>query len=456
MSAPSPQIPPTDSATEGRPTGSKRRRALLGSVGLAVGLGLMAQTCGEPVQQPLAAFHQVDMGRYCPQSKRPAQRPELALAVAISGGGHRAGNFGMGALLGLEDKGLLQEVDYISTVSGGGWAAGGYVAALHDHLDAGGTHQDFSLQAVFDREGDHSLRRSMERGYKGEIASALLNPWVILTDVNRGDALEEAIDGWLLGQERRGRSLVLGDVFQAAGQCQPQAMVPYWITNSAVVTNGAIFPFTPAALERYSIHGAVHHMETLRFDDPYRAPVAVGVKASAAFPGGVPPTTLHSALTHDDQPLFIHLTDGGVVDNLGLDTALDMLEADTAKRKVLIVVDAFKDHSHPMSTATTPPSALSTAARTTTLAMDSDRLYARKRLSRMAKAMHIEVVYIDLDTLSQANPDSASVRARTAAARQISTDFNLTPEEQTTLVGLGKDAVTKVSTPLLDQLLVNP
>ncbi len=126
-----------------------------------------------------------------------------------------------------------------------------------------------------------------------------------------------------------------------------------------------------------------------------------------------------------------------------------MLEADTAKRKVLIVVDAFKDHSHPMSTATTPPSALSTAARTTTLAMDSDRLYARKRLARMAKAMHIEVVYIDLDTLSQANPDSASVRARTAAARQISTDFNLTTEEQHTLVALGKEAAAQC-TPALD------
>ena len=42
-------------------------------------------------------------------------------ALCISGGGIRSATFGLGVLQGLARKGLLQHVDYISTVSGGGY-----------------------------------------------------------------------------------------------------------------------------------------------------------------------------------------------------------------------------------------------------------------------------------------------------------------------------------------------
>ena len=42
-------------------------------------------------------------------------------AVAISGGGIRSATFALGVLQGLERKGLLQQADYLSTVSGGGY-----------------------------------------------------------------------------------------------------------------------------------------------------------------------------------------------------------------------------------------------------------------------------------------------------------------------------------------------
>src|SRR4051812_42516471 len=42
-------------------------------------------------------------------------------ALCISGGGIRSATFGLGAIQGLAERGLLQQFDYLSTVSGGGY-----------------------------------------------------------------------------------------------------------------------------------------------------------------------------------------------------------------------------------------------------------------------------------------------------------------------------------------------
>ncbi len=50
----------------------------------------------------------------------PTKEPALS-ALCISGGGIRSATFGLGALQGLADHGLLDKFDYLSTVSGGGY-----------------------------------------------------------------------------------------------------------------------------------------------------------------------------------------------------------------------------------------------------------------------------------------------------------------------------------------------
>src|SRR5262245_36058531 len=45
-------------------------------------------------------------------------------ALCISGGGIRSATFGLGAIQGLADHGLLGQFDYLSTVSGGGYIGG--------------------------------------------------------------------------------------------------------------------------------------------------------------------------------------------------------------------------------------------------------------------------------------------------------------------------------------------
>ena len=53
----------------------------------------------------------------------PAERPGSNFGIALSGGGTKASSFAMGVLAGLADHDLLDRADYLSSVSGGGYAA---------------------------------------------------------------------------------------------------------------------------------------------------------------------------------------------------------------------------------------------------------------------------------------------------------------------------------------------
>jgi hypothetical protein len=53
------------------------------------------------------------------------------LGVSLSGGGMRSASFSVGVLSGLDEVGILPKVDYLSTVSGGGYAAYWYVSSLY-------------------------------------------------------------------------------------------------------------------------------------------------------------------------------------------------------------------------------------------------------------------------------------------------------------------------------------
>ena len=46
---------------------------------------------------------------------------DVSLGLAFSGGGIRSASFGMGILQALHEKEVLEKIDYLSTVSGGGY-----------------------------------------------------------------------------------------------------------------------------------------------------------------------------------------------------------------------------------------------------------------------------------------------------------------------------------------------
>lgn len=61
-----------------------------------------------------------------PAFMKGGERPDFG--IALSGGGTKASSFSFGVMAGLSDHGMLDSADYVSTVSGGGYAAYFYYA----------------------------------------------------------------------------------------------------------------------------------------------------------------------------------------------------------------------------------------------------------------------------------------------------------------------------------------
>ena len=342
--------------------------------------------------QKMEAFEppRVDLSRYKSVQTRTGQNEDLALAVAISGGGHRAGNFAAGVLLALEDfrgtdgqpLNILREVDYFSTVSGGGFPVGVYLGTRSDE----GSSASYSFQAALNSNGERYLK-NLRRDYQMTLLEAAFTPECIGYK-DAGDLLEEKFDNYLLGAKYResGGSLVLSDVFREAASEKPVEL-PYWFANATVYENGTRFVFTPGIISAYGIKQCTHRMKDFEIHrDGRNMPLAVGMKTSASFPVLIPATTLKCSKTTDPLNPFLHLVDGGLVDNQGIYTAFEVLRQDPAKRKVLIVIDAFKGVSHPRSRWEASPSGPEMAVRIMKIALDS----ARTRLEQtLAQEQHV-------------------------------------------------------------------
>lgn len=88
---------------------------------------------------------------------RLAALEEHTVGVAFSGGGIRSGTFAVGFLQGLAQLGLLRRIDYLSTVSGGGYAGGWLTAWLKREGDPVEVERQLHPSRVVQSEGDRAL-----------------------------------------------------------------------------------------------------------------------------------------------------------------------------------------------------------------------------------------------------------------------------------------------------------
>lgn len=295
----------------------------------------------------------IELDRYKSVQFRDNQDSSLAVALAISGGGSRAANFAMGVMMGLENlkldsqRNILNEVDYLSTVSGGGFAGGAYINALYHH-EQSGVQEPFYLHKYFEQY----IREDLNHSYTGTLIGALFNPKIWFSYLDDGDALEKVIDDRVLGYRRRKqaatekdkvRSINLGDLFIDKDSHDMEVKFPIMVANASLLDKMGIFPFTPDILEQYKIDGYYHRMKKHWFEKDsfniYSLPLAVGIKASGSFPALISNTTLRSSF--NTKRKYLHVIDGAMTDNFGYLSAIDLLRQDVkAKRKVLIVIDA--------------------------------------------------------------------------------------------------------------------
>ncbi|PDT50595.1 MULTISPECIES: patatin-like phospholipase family protein [Sinorhizobium] len=74
-----------------------------------------------------------------------ADPPTDLFGVALSGGGIRSASFSLGALQALHSWGLIKRMDYLSTVSGGGYIGASMIAAMHAQRGAGERGEECSF-----------------------------------------------------------------------------------------------------------------------------------------------------------------------------------------------------------------------------------------------------------------------------------------------------------------------
>lgn len=230
----------------------------------------------------------------------PGEKAEPApgIALCLSGGGYRAMTFHLGALWRLNELGYLPKLNRVSSVSGGSITAG--------VLGVAWGRLAFNLDGVaqyFQEEVADPIRRMARRtiDWQAVVRGLLMG--------SPAGSLARAYDQHLF------HGATLQDL-------PDDATGPRFVINASNVQSGALWRFMRPYMRDYRV-GEVRNPRIL---------LAEAVAASSAFPPILSPLILTLDLTlytpGSGTDLFrepfttrVMLTDGGVYDNLGLETA---------------------------------------------------------------------------------------------------------------------------------------
>ena len=225
--------------------------------------------------------------------------PEPGMVLCLSGGGYRAMLFHLGALNRINELGLLRSLKRVSSVSGGSITAG--VLGLKWQ------------RLVFDAHG-------MATNFADEVSEPIRRLAGVTIDVGcilRGIFLSGSIADYL---DHTYRDHLFG---KATLQDLPtDEQGPRFVINATNVGSGVLWRFSRPYMRDYKV-GEIRNPTV---------PLARAVAASSAFPPVLSPLTLDlkpftftpnsgEGLQHPPYIEQAVLTDGGVYDNLGLETA---------------------------------------------------------------------------------------------------------------------------------------
>lgn len=221
---------------------------------------------------------------------------EEGTALSLSGGGYRAMMFHTGVLWRLNELGYLPRLDRVSSVSGGSITAAALAIAWAD-LDL----ERHAVSPQFEALVVGPLRKLARQTLDARsILGGILRPRHTI-----GEAVGDALRKFLVGE--------------ATLQGLPNH--PRFVINATNMQTGSLWRFSKPYMADYKV-GV--------YPDP-RIDLAVAVAASAAFPPLLSPVRLSldpNGFSEDGRgpqhmPPYttdVMLSDGGVYDNLGLET----------------------------------------------------------------------------------------------------------------------------------------
>lgn len=233
--------------------------------------------------------------------------PEWRMGLALSGGGVRAVAFHAGVLRWLAEKRLFEKVVHISSVSGGSLLAG-LIFRLADNQ---WPSSEYYLSNVLPNVRRLLTTKSLQFDMFFRLFFNPLNWRFVLS---RANVLAISI-----------RSL-----WDIQGTLRDLRQNPVWSINGTTAEDGRRFRFKKGTMGDYEIGYAA--AATFK--------IAEAMAMSAAFPGGIGPLTVQADLYEwfkrdgwdaniPEQKVspsheILHLYDGGVYDNLGMETFFDI------------------------------------------------------------------------------------------------------------------------------------
>lgn len=245
------------------------------------------------------------------------KEPASAIGLALSGGGVRAAAFHAGVLRYLAEKNLLEKVVHVSSVSGGSL----FVGLVFQHGNYSWPQSETYLREVFPHVRQTLTTQSLQYS---AILRLILNPLNWRFVLSRANVLAQAI-----------RSLWCVKVPLSALDGSP-----VWSINCTTGETGRRYRFKSGTMGDYELGYA-------NVDD---FPLARAMAISAAFPGGIGPLTLKTMKFHwkkrkqwnatepeKYQPPYnhLHLYDGGLYDNLGIEPMFDVGQQSLKKDETL-------------------------------------------------------------------------------------------------------------------------
>jgi len=291
----------------------------------------------------------------------PAKAEDRVIGLAVSGGGSRAALFAAGAFEALArlkfngtKRGLLEQVSYISSVSGGSLASAYYVLKkpLRDvpMLDERGEEtQEY-------REFFTGFKEAMAQDYEGPLLrrNLLLWRWVnpafvakSLIEILEEDYFGKETFGALRNREIRGDAprLMVNTTLYNDGRRFLLSTLPRedlrfdWSAAVNRITTGGLIPEVQAAIR--------NRAETLNSVTPQdlhlnicETKVASAVVGSMSFPSIIGPISLKSE--KDDR--YWHVGDGGLSDNTGAEslimTMLRQMEEGRLQKALILAIDS--------------------------------------------------------------------------------------------------------------------
>jgi len=266
-----------------------------------------------------------------------SRRDPNFIALALSGGGSRAAVFSAAVMFELQKRGILQQVDVVSSVSGGSVAAALYAVSCDDAQDCPATVTP-SLRRTLWKESD--VYPLLQKDF---IDRWRINCWRpsnivrYMSYFDRTDVMAETFAETLFGGTRDTReSFLFRDL-------NPRR--PYLILNSTINTDSVDVP------EIFTFTGKGFAGIGSRLD---LFPVSYGVTGSAAFPGAFHYLTLRDYSIGGAEQ-YMHLMDGGVTDNLGLESLKRILKGNAYRDARVLVILADVRTLHPKSAADPDP-----------------------------------------------------------------------------------------------------